>query len=87
MYSIKPFHLQQAKKLGVSIKPSSKGNYKLDVFKDGEYVTSIGDKRYKDFMIYKEEKGEDYANERRRLYRLRHKKDGVRGQLAMFILW
>ena len=87
MYSIKPYHLQQAKKLGVSIKPSSKGNYKLDVFKDGEYVTSIGDKRYKDFMIYKEEKGDDYANERRRLYRLRHKKDGVRGQLARFILW
>ena len=87
MYTIKPYHLQQAKKLGLTIKPSTKGRYKLDVFKDDEYVTSIGHKKYKDYAIYLEEKGEDYANERRRLYRLRHKKDGVRERLAKLILW
>jgi len=87
MYPIRPYHLKQAKKLGVMIQPSSRGNYKLDVFKDGEYVTSIGDRRYKDYMLYKEERGKDYADERRRLYKLRHKNEGVRGMLASTILW
>jgi hypothetical protein len=87
MYPIKPYHVAQAKKLGVTIKPSTKGNYKLDVFQDNKYLTSIGDSRYKDYAIYLEERGEDYANERRRLYKLRHKKEGVRGQLASAILW
>lgn len=87
MYPIKPYHLEQARKLGLTIKPSTKGHYKLDVFKDGAYVTSIGDSRYKDYIIYREERGEDYAQERRRLYKLRHKKEGVRGMLASAILW
>lgn len=87
MYPIKPYHIAQAKKLGLTIKPSSKGNYKLDVFQDNKYLTSIGHNKYKDYAIYLEERGEDYANERRRLYKLRHKKEGVRGQLASFILW
>jgi len=87
MYPIKPYHLEQAKKLGLTIKPSTKGYYKLDVYKDGEYVTSIGDNRYKDYILYREEKGEAYAQERRRLYKLRHKKEGVRGMLASAILW
>jgi hypothetical protein len=87
MYAIKPHQLAEAKKLGLTIKPSSKGFYKLDVFKDGKYLTSIGHKDYKDYATYLEERGEDYANERRRLYKLRHKKEGVRGQLASLILW
>ena len=87
MYPIKPFQLQQAKKIGVMIKPSSRGNYKLDVFKDGEYLTSIGDRRYRDYATYMEEKGKAYADERRRLYKLRHKNEGVRGMLASTILW
>jgi hypothetical protein len=87
MYPIKPYHVAQAKKLGVTIKPSTKGNFKLDVFKDDKYLTSIGHKDYKDYAIYLEERGEDYANERRRLYKLRHKKEGIRGQLASAILW
>lgn len=87
MYPIKPYHLEQARRLGVTIKPSTKKNYKLDVYKDGEYVTSIGDSRYKDYIIYREERGEAYADERRRLYKLRHKKEGIRGRLASAILW
>jgi len=87
MYKIQKYHLDNARKLGVTIKPSTKKNYKLDVYKDGQYVTSIGDSRYKDYSIYLEERGKDYADERRRLYKLRHKKEGVRGQLASAILW
>ena len=87
MYPIKPYHFQQAKKLGVTIQPSKKKNYKLDVFKDGDYVTSIGHKKYKDYAIYLEEKGQDYANERRRLYNLRHKNDNGIRSIFSTILW
>ena len=87
MYPIKPYQLQQAKKLGLTIQPSSRSNYKLDVFKDGEYLTSIGDRRYKDYATYMEEKGKAYAEERRRLYMLRHKNEGMRGKLSSIILW
>jgi len=52
MYEILPYHLRQAKKLGVQISTSPKGNYKLDVYKNGEYITSIGDKRYMDYALY-----------------------------------
>ena len=88
MYQVRPFHLQQAKKLGVTIQPSTKGNYKLDVYKDNKYLTSIGDKRYRDYLMYKEEKGKAYADERKRLYHIRHKNDkGVKGVLSRAILW
>ena len=35
---------ERAKTLGVEIKPSTRKNKKLDVFKQGEKVASIGDK-------------------------------------------
>lgn len=88
-YEIKQYSKDQAKKLNVVVRPSSKGNFKIDVFKkDGEYITSIGDKRYSDFPTYIESKGIQYANKRRELYRIRHSKDsGERGFYAKHILW
>jgi phage gp16-like protein len=85
-YKIKPYHLEQAKRLGVTIKPSSKKFYKLDIYKDNEYLTSIGDKRYLDYMLYMEIDPE-LAEKRRKLYWNRHKKDGLREKLAREILW
>lgn len=92
MYKVKPYQLAQASKLSVIIKPSTKGSYKLDVFdREGNYITSIGDKRYSDYATYVQEKGLDYANKRRRLYWQRHQKDsqveGSRGWLAARLLW
>ena len=88
MYNIRPYHLQQAADFEVTIKPSTKKNYKLDIFKDGRYLTSIGDRRYGDYISHLEESGEEFANKRRRLYWLRHQKDkGVRGFYARNILW
>jgi hypothetical protein len=87
MYKIKPYHLQQAKRLGVEIKPSNKKFFKLDIYKDNEYLTSIGDKRYLDYQLYKEIDPE-LAERKRDLYRKRHKKDdGIRGIMAREILW
>lgn len=92
MYHLRPYHKLMAKRLGVGIRPSTKGNYKIDVFgKDGEYITSIGDKRYKDFVIYSEEDGYEVADRRRELYHKRHGKtakvDGSRSYYALNILW
>ena len=92
MYSITDYSYDRAKELNVIIKPSKKKNKKIDVFsKDNEYITSIGDSRFLDFPNYMIEKGKEYANERRRLYKIRHNKDrkitGSTGFYADKILW
>ena len=89
MYSIRKYSFDKAKKLGVKIEPSKKGNYKIDVFdSNGVYITSIGDRRYSDFPSFLESHGKEYANKRRLLYHARHKNDlKERGFLASNILW
>ncbi len=88
MYNITKYSKDQAEKLGVVIKPSKRVNKKIDVYKNNDFIVSIGDKRYKDYPTYIIENGLDYANERRKLYKNRHKKDaGVAGFYAKKILW
>lgn len=48
-YKISQYSLDRAKKLGVTIQPSKVKNKKIDVFKDGIKVASIGDVRYTDY--------------------------------------
>ena len=89
-YKIKPYSYDQAKKLGVQIKPSMNPNKKIDVYKNNQFLYSIGDINYNDFPTYLETEGEDFANNRRRLYRMRHKRDDVpntRGWFSIRILW
>jgi hypothetical protein len=86
MYNVKPYHLKKAMELGVEIQPSTKGFYKLDVYRDGKYLTSIGDKRYMDYQMYMEI-DPILAEKRRQLYWGRHTKEGVREYLAKHILW
>lgn len=92
MYSITDYSKERAKELGVIIKPSSKKNKKIDVYDiQGNYIVSIGDSRFKDFPTYILEKGREFAENRRRLYRIRHSKDrnvkGSAGYYADKILW
>lgn len=49
MYEITKYSFDKAKKLGVTIKNSKLKNKKIDVFKDGVKVASIGDVRYTDY--------------------------------------
>jgi hypothetical protein len=91
-YVIKPYSYKQAEKLGVKIKPSSNPKKKIDVFDyNNQYILSIGAKGYSDYPTYLEEKGKDYAEERRRLYKIRHNKDrsklGSAGYYSDQILW
>jgi hypothetical protein len=90
-YKITEHSKKQAKKLGVEIRPSSKKNKKIDVIKNGKVVASIGDNRYGDYGTFLEKNGLVFANERRRLYRIRHagenKKIGSPGYFSWFLLW
>lgn len=97
MYKISKYSFEQAKKLGVTIKPSSNQEKKIDVFnKKGEKIASIGAFGMGDYPTYmrlekegKVEKGT--ANKRRKLYKQRHETDrhtkGTNGFYADKILW
>ena len=65
MYQITDYSKQQASKLGVEIKPSTNKNKKIDVFKDGNKLHSIGAKGYKDYPTYMKE-NKALAEERRK---------------------
>jgi len=89
MYEITSYSKKKAKELNVIIKPSTNPKKKIDVFKDNKKIATIGDNRYDDYPTYILNRGIDYANERRRLYKIRHKKDltSQNGYWANQILW
>jgi len=95
-YKILPYSKAKADILRVEIKPSSNPLKKIDVFKNGKKIATIGALGMFDYPTYleKEKKGyfpKGYAKERRRLYKLRHEKDrhkiGKNGWYADKILW
>ena len=88
-YNITDYSYKQAQKLGVQIRPSTSKNKKIDVFKKGVKVATIGDSRYQDYPNYIDTRGKSYADERRKLYRIRHKNDLKNGNgfYANKILW
>lgn len=88
MYQITDYSKRQAKALGVEIKPSTNKKKKIDVFKNGSKIASIGAYGMKDFPTYLKEKGKAYADTRKKLYNIRHAKDnGLNGFYAKKILW
>ena len=87
MYEISKQTYKIAKQYGLDIYPSEKTHKKIDVFKDGKYLCSIGDNRYKDFHIYLKENGKAYAEERARLFYMRHKQDTLKIRLLKLLLW
>ena len=92
MYFILPYTKKRAKLLKVIIKPSIKKSKKIDVYdKKGNYIVSIGAYGSLDYAYYKLFYGKQYADKRKRLYKIRHKKDrmikGSPGYYADKILW
>ena len=92
MYKITNYSKRQADKLGVYIRPSEDNRYKIDIYNENkDYITTIGDSKYSDYPTYIKTHGIDYANERRRLYKLRHNKDrhkpDSKGFYSDNILW
>ena len=73
--------------------PSRNKNKKIDVYtkNNNQFLHSIGDIRYNDFSSYCVIYNTQYANERRRLYHIRHK-NGInivnsKQYLSANILW
>jgi len=92
MYNIKEYSFKKAKQLGVQIFPSGNPKYKLEVYDwHGNFITYCGANGYKDYPTYLEEQGPVYANNRLRLYKIRHEKDrhklGSRGYYSDQLLW
>jgi hypothetical protein len=92
MYHIYPYSKKRARELGVKIKASENPKKKIDVYDYyNNYICSIGAYGMGDYEIFLAEYGKKCADEHRRLYRLRHKKDmniiGSRGYYSSQLLW
>ena len=92
MYIITTYTKNKAKKLNVIVLPSDKKNKKIDVYDVyGNFIVSIGDIDYLDYPNYTKLYGKKIADERKRLYKIRHKKDrivkGTAGYYAYQLLW
>ena len=90
-YTITDYSIKQAKKLGVELRQSSNPKKKIDVYKGDKKVASIGAMGYGDFPTFTKTMGKTYAEERRRLYKIRHNKTrkivGSNSYWAWKILW
>ena len=91
MYSISQRTQQEARRLGVSVRPSRKPGKKIDVIRDGEVIASIGARGMGDYHVYRRTMGEEYATNRRRLYRARHRVDQIKPDTPAYwaseLLW
>jgi hypothetical protein len=91
MYTIKKYSYEKAKKLGVNIKPSTRKNKKLDVYKNNKKIASIGALGYGDYPTFIDTEGLTSANNHRKKYKMRHNKDrhvkNSPGYYADQLLW
>lgn len=92
MYQIQPYSHSQASKLGVKIASSKNESKKIDVYDwNGNFICSVGAKGYSDYPTYLKTRGKAYADNRRRLYKIRHQNDrhkvGLAGYYADKLLW
>lgn len=91
MYKITPYTRKRAKQLGVIVAPSTNKQKKIDVFKKGKKIASVGANHMNDFPTYIQSRGLRYAKTRRKLYKMRHEKDRhikwSNGWLADKLLW
>jgi len=77
MYQIRPYTKAQARKIGVTVRPSKRKGKKIAVFKNGKKVADVGATGYKDYPTYMEleKKGKvpkGTAKQKQRQYKARH---------------
>lgn len=87
MYYITDYTKRKASENGYNIKPSTNKNKKIDVFIGDKKIASIGSYGMSDFPTYIRTHGIEYANNRRRLYYVRHTKNTLNENLAKLLLW
>ena len=86
-YQITNYTKNKARKIGVSVTPSSLPQKKIDVWKDGKRIASVGAIGYEDYPTYIKTHGKEYAEKRRELYHQRHKKTSTGEYYARSLLW
>lgn len=90
-YTITTYTKKQAKKHGLTVKQSKVKGKKIDVFKNGKKVASVGAIGYGDYPTFTRTKGKEFANKRRKAYKKRHQKNrtkrGTPGWYADKLLW
>tara|TARA_R110002012_G_scaffold306403_2_gene511089 strand:- start:300 stop:578 length:279 start_codon:yes stop_codon:yes gene_type:complete len=90
-YTITEHTRRQARKLGVTVKRSLRKGKKIAVFRNGKKLVDVGAIGYGDFPTFTRTKGKEYADKRRKLYKIRHNKDrhkvGTPSYWADKLLW
>ena len=90
-YTITSYTRSKARALGVQVKLSKNKKKKLDVFKNGKKVASVGSRGMGDFPTFKKTKGIVFAKKRQKAYKARmeknRKKVGSPGYYADKLLW
>ena len=91
-YKILHYTLEQARRHNVIVKPSKVQGKKIDVFnKKGEKLASVGALGFGDYPTYMQTHGKEFAEQRRKMYKIRHEKDrhkfGSPGYYADKLLW
>lgn len=94
-YKITNYTKTKARKLGVIVKLSTRKGKKIDVFKNGKKVASVGALGYNDYPTWKalESQGvvpKGTANTKRKSFKARHvhrKKKGTPAWYADQLLW
>ena len=90
-YRITNYTRKQGRKIGVVVKPSTKPDKKIDVFRNGEKIASVGAFGMNDYPTFIRKRGITFAKTRRKLYKRRHERDRhikwSNGWLADKLLW
>jgi hypothetical protein len=90
-YAITQYTRRQARRIGVTVKPSSNKTKKIDVYREGDKIAAVGAYGMNDYPTYMKLRGSNYAKTRRRLYKIRHNSDRkekwTNGWLADQLLW
>ena len=91
VYKITDYTYKKAKKLKLTVKPSTNKTKKIDVYKNDKKIASVGAHGMNDYPTYIQKNGIKFAKTRRRLYRIRHEKDRhikySNGWFADKLLW
>jgi hypothetical protein len=86
-YKIKDYTKKQALKMGLEVKVSKHKGKKIDVYKQGKFIHSIGALGYMDYPHYLEKEGLEVAEKHRKAYHKRHTKNTIGEKLALKLLW
>jgi hypothetical protein len=73
-YNVSLHTRRQAKRIGVTVKPSKVKGKKIDVFKNGQKIASVGAIGYDDYGTLISKGKRQLAEKKRKAYKARHQR-------------